>query len=261
MKEKELALTLAKQAGKIIKDNFSLGMKKEWKEDNTPLTITDTEINKLVIKLVKQNFKNHSIIGEEESDYREEHEYCWVCDPVDGTIPFSHGVPTCVFSLALVHKGKPILGVVYDPFMDRMFFAEKGKGATLNGKKIKVSSESDIKKKVIGICTWSQSKYPLFRTRKELDKRYVHVMNVSSITYMGALVANGEFIATIFSGDKPHDTAALKIIVEEAGGKVTDLFGNEQRYDREIKGHIISNSLVHQELVNLTRSELDKEQN
>ncbi|MBI2888883.1 MAG: inositol monophosphatase [Candidatus Liptonbacteria bacterium] len=256
MDYKNFALELASEAGKIIKANFSLGMKKEWKADNTPLTETDLKINQLVIDAVKREFPGHSIIAEEGSDFSDKSEYVWVCDPVDGTIPFSHGIPTCVFSLALVRKGESILGVIYDPFLDRMFFAEKGEGATLNGVKISVSRATSLQNALVGLVWWKSDKTNLSKVDKIISDRGATLIDVKSIVYMDMLVANGEFVATLFPGTKPYDTAAGKIIIEEAGGKVTDLFGNEQRYDRDIKGHITSNGILHEELVNIVKANL-----
>jgi inositol-phosphate phosphatase / L-galactose 1-phosphate phosphatase / histidinol-phosphatase len=108
------AIKIAKEAGDIMRAHFSLGMKKEWKEDNSPLTITDTAINELVIQKVKESFPEHGVLGEEASLETTDATHIWVVDPVDGTIPFSHGVPTFAFSLALVVDGVPQLGVVFD---------------------------------------------------------------------------------------------------------------------------------------------------
>ena len=249
---KQFALELAKQAGGIIRGNFRLGMKKEWKADDTPLTETDLIINHLVIDSVKQTFPGHSILSEEGDDFSEESDYVWVCDPLDGTIPFSHGIPVCVFSLALVYKGESVLGVVYDPFMDRMFFAEKGKGTFMNEKKISVSSRDTFKHSLFSVVHWNGAPFDFSRLAVVLKNEGARISNIS-IAYMGALVAAGEFIGTIFPGDHPNDTAALKVLVEEAGGKVTDIFGNEQRYDRPIKGHVVSNGILHEKLLALIR--------
>ncbi len=251
---KEFAIDLAKQAGAIIKANFTLGMKKEWKADNTPLTVTDLTINQMVIDAVQKNFPLHSVLAEEGSAMIEGSEYVWVCDPIDGTIPFSHGIPTCVFSLALTHHGEPILGVVYDPFMDRLFVGEKGGGATLNGNPIHVSPATSLMNAIAGVSYWAVAPFFQYsRLQESLSNQGVKMVNVLSITYMGALVASGELVATVFQGISPHDTAAIKVIVEEAGGKVTDVFGKEQRYDRDISGHIVSNGLLHPKLLELIR--------
>jgi len=246
MEYKEFAIKLAKQAGKIIKDNFTSNMKKEWKSDNTPVTETDLKINQLVIDAVKKHFPTHSIIAEEGSYKVDNSEYSWVCDPVDGTIPFSHGIPTCAFSLALVKNGAPILGVIYDPFIDRLFFAEKGKGAFLNNKKIHVSTTSDFDKSLIGLTAGKKDSLEIFEKLTDLKAR---VVGHWSIVYPGMLVATGDLIATIGRKLSVWDVAALKIIVEEAGGKVTSLLGEEQRYDGEIKGCLITNGEVHNKIV------------
>jgi len=101
----QFAKDVAKQAGKIMMENFKLGMHKEWKSDNSPVTETDLRINKLLIEGVKKYFPEHSVLGEEESNFVGDRKMVWVCDPLDGTLPFSHGVPIFTFSLALVDDG------------------------------------------------------------------------------------------------------------------------------------------------------------
>src|SRR5690606_7148188 len=105
------AKTLATEAGQIMRDHFVLGIDTEWKQDATPLTIADTSINQLVIDQVKQRFPTHGVLGEEAS-FGTDREYLWVVDPVDGTMPYSHGIPTSTFSLALVQNGQPIVAAV-----------------------------------------------------------------------------------------------------------------------------------------------------
>jgi myo-inositol-1(or 4)-monophosphatase len=247
---KDFAIGLAKQAGKIMLANFTLGMKKEWKDDNSPLTVTDTTINKLVINSVKKKFPKHGVLGEEES-YNQDREYLWVCDPVDGTMPFSTGYPVFVFSLALVIKGESVLGVIYDPFLDRMFVGEKRKGALLNNKKIHVSTQKQLGgKMMINI----ETNIMLSKARDLLSKKECIVLRLGSVTYASILVASGEFIGNMFEYNKPWDAAAAKVIVEEAGGKFTDLDGKEQRYDRPINGFIASNGFIHNELVKICAS-------
>ena len=250
---------LAKQAGDIIKKDFTTVMEKSWKADGTPLTKTDLSVNRLVLDSVRTTFPDHSILSEEGNDFREASEFVWVCDPLDGTIPFSHGIPVCAFSLALVHNGESILGVVYDPFMDRMFVAEKGKGAFLNGKKISVSSQRTFKHALFSVVHWNGAPFDFSRTATVLKNEGARISNVS-ISYMGALVAAGAFAGTIFPGDQPNDAAAVKVLVEEAGGKVTDIFGDERHYDRPIKGHVASNGVLHSKLLALIIETLPEHQ-
>ncbi|MGB7957943.1 MAG: inositol monophosphatase [Minisyncoccia bacterium] len=249
MEYKEFVVDLAEKAGKIMLANFSLGMKKDWKEDNTPLTITDTTINKMVIEEVKKNFPDHALLGEEESNMKES-EYVWVCDPVDGTVPFSHGYPTFMFSLALTHNGESILGVLYDPTLKRMFYAEKGKGAFLNGQPMHVSKVSSFKNAMVNLDTDVR----LIDLRKKLIDKDAYTTTFYSATYGAALVVCGEFVAQVYEYDKPWDGAAVKIIVEEAGGKVTDIAGKEQRYDKPINGFVATNGSVHDEIIRIIQS-------
>lgn len=246
MTYKQFSITIAKQAGAVIRKNFVTGMKKQWKDNETPVTKTDIDINKMVIAKVKKYFPGHDVLGEEESSLKNKGEYLWVCDPVDGTIPFSHGVPTCVFSLALVKDGKPIAGVIFDPFINRLIYAEKGKGAFLNGKKIKVSKQTMDK----AVLNW-ESPRTAGMLKKEFPKCFP--LCFCCVIYGGLLVATGEMVATLYTWNYAHDGASLKIIIEEAGGRVTDLSGKDQRYDGKINGFLASNGVVHDDLLRLIK--------
>lgn len=251
-KEKEFILKIANNAGKIMRKNFSLGMKKTWKIDQTPLTITDTAINNMVIEQVKKYFPEHGVVGEEVS-YLTERSNVWVCDPVDGTVPFSHGYPTFVFSLALVVEGKSVLGVLYDVFMNRLLYGEIGNGTTLNNEPIHVSNTQHLSyKSIIGVD--AHERYPLLRSDL-VNKTHTLATVFYSASYQSMLVACGEFEAEIYEHSKPWDAAAVKIIVEEAGGKVTDFEGNDQRYDRPINGFIASNGFVHDEIIQIIKNQ------
>jgi len=255
MDHKKFAIDVAKEAGEIIRKNFTLGMKKEWKGDEGPVTETDYRINTILVERVQKEFSQYGVLGEEES-YNEKAANLWVCDPVDGTIAFSHGIPISTFSLALVQGGEPVLGVVYDPFMDNLYVAEKGKGAYRNGEKISVSDVSDIKQKMIEITTWYRAPYYLAGIGDKIEKDGAITTHLCSLIFATMLVAVGEYVGTIFSGSSAHDVAAAKVIVEEASGKVTDLDGNEQRYDKPIKGAIISNGKIHDYLVRVVKESL-----
>jgi myo-inositol-1(or 4)-monophosphatase len=259
--EKRLAISLAKRAGRMMKENFKLGMKSWSKSDETMVTNTDIVINQMVIEAIKEKFPEHDILSEEASDTAKKSSKVWVCDPLDGTLMFMHGIPNCVFSLAFLEDGKPVFGVIYDPFTKRMFSAEIGKGAFLNGEKIRVSIKAELKYAPIGICCWKErgAMMSLTKAYKNLiDDNAADVFDIGSIAYLGTLVAAGEFSASIHPATSPHDSAALKVIVEEAGGTVTNLFGNEQRYDGKINGCIISNGLIHDKLVRIVKKSIDE---
>ncbi|MDD5146276.1 MAG: inositol monophosphatase [Candidatus Pacebacteria bacterium] len=190
-------------------------------------------------------------MGEEEN-YEKSKNDLWVLDPIDGTIPFSHGLPICAFSLARVREGEVILGVAYDPFSDRLLFAQKNQGAFLNNQRIFVSKATSLERQVVGIETWSKGTYYTnlpFSVADEMSKKDIIIIHLCSIVYTAMLVAIGEVAGAYFAGNTAHDIAAVKLIVEEAGGKVTDLFGNGQSYSKPIKGAVISNGNLHDSLL------------
>ena len=246
------AKAIAEEAAEIALKYFSFEIENTWKGDDTPLTKADTEINDLVIKRVNTTYPDHSILGEEKSDKKEGSKYIWVCDPIDGTMPFSNGLPMFTFSLALVDQsdGQPIFGLVNDPVMKNMYWAHKGGGAFRNGKKISVSKDDTLKNTYINSdASGKDIGFSNLECFKALRDKGAKVMKLLSVVYGGIQVANGKFAGTVFFGPYAHDVAALKIITAEAGGKVTDLNGEERRYDERGIGCVLSNGILHEEIL------------
>ena len=252
----KFAKDIAYKAGKIMIKYFEDNSEVSYKLDQTIVTKADTEINQYLIKKVKETFPTHSVDGEEEQFGKSN--YVWVCDPIDGTAMYARGIPVAVFSLALVIEGVPTIGVVYDPFTDSMYSAIKDKGAYKNDKKISVNNiELTDKKSVSNFDMWLKADYNLYDSIKELGKK-TYFVGVGSVIRACMCIATGDFNLAIFPGTthKNCDIAAAKVIVEASGGKVTDLFGNEQRYDRDINGAVISNGKVHDEVVAVLKTNL-----
>jgi fructose-1,6-bisphosphatase/inositol monophosphatase family enzyme len=247
----EFAKNIALKAGEIMLEYFAIGAIRDLKTDSSPVTEADIKINQLVIDEVSKYFPDHGVRGEEISHQQEGKEYVWVCDPIDGTMPFVLGLPTNVFSLALVRDGIPLVAVVYDPYLKRLYHAVKGEGAYCNDDKILVSVEPILSKIIIGASGPRNKCLDVLNFHDEIIRSVLRHYQFQSTIYESMMVALGQFGAAIFSGDSAHDVASVKLIVEEAGGKVTDLNGNEQRYDQPIYGALISNGKVHQELLNI----------
>jgi fructose-1,6-bisphosphatase/inositol monophosphatase family enzyme len=249
-----VAESLARKAGSLIKSHLAIGASRTWKADHTPVTAIDKQINTLVLDTIHARFPDHSILAEEESDLTQSKEFVWVCDPLDGTFPFMHGIPVSTFSLALVHNGQPILGVIYDPFTDRMFVAEKDMGASLNDHPIHTSSTSTLNDTSIGVVFWKGNMQVFTPLLAKLAESGGKIFDLVSIAYMDAMVAAGEFGAVIFPGESAHDSAAAKIIVEEAGGVFTSLTGVVDRYDQPVHGHIAAaNQEIYDQISSLLR--------
>lgn len=253
----EFAKEIASYAGKTMLKYFNQDNGKKYKGDKTVVTLADTEINSYLIKRVKEEYPTHAVDGEEEQFG--DSKYVWVCDPVDGTAMYARNIPTAEFSLALVIDGESILGVVYDPFTDSLYTGVKGQGAYCNNNKISVSNfKLTDQESVVHMDTWPTIEYDLMDVYKELSKQ-TYLVNIGSIVRSCICVARGDFTLAIFPGTKHRncDIAAVKVIVEEAGGKVTDIFGKEQRYDKDINGAIVSNGIVHDEIVKRIKKQLN----
>ena len=245
----EFAKEIATYAQKIMLKYFKESNGASYKEDETIVTLADTEINNYLIKRVKEQFPTHSVDGEESKF--DNSEYVWVCDPIDGTAMYARHIPVAVFSLALVVNGIPTIGVILDPFTDNLYTAIKGKGAYKNDIPISVNNINfNSMKSISHYDMWPKSEYNIYDAIKELGNK-TYFVSIGSIARACMCVASGDFNLAIFPGTihKNCDIAAAKIIVEEAGGKVTDLFGKEQRYDNDINGAIISNGVVHEEVI------------
>jgi fructose-1,6-bisphosphatase/inositol monophosphatase family enzyme len=245
----KFALEIAEKAKEIMLGYYGYNIDSEYKADQTIVTKADNEINHYLIERVKEEFPTHSVDGEEEKMGKSN--YVWVCDPVDGTAMYARHIPVAVFSLALVINGVPNIGVVYDPFTDNLYTAIKRKGAYKNNEKISVNNYTLDNIQTVCHCDmWSKAQYNVCKVFEELRKK-TRLNDIGSITRASCCVATGDYSLAIFTGTKHKhcDIAAVKVIVEEAGGKVTDLLGNEQRYDQSIKGALISNGIIHDEVI------------
>ena len=242
--ELSFAKELAYEAGIIMLHYFNAKDKGVTiKEDASPVTLADTKINELVIKRVKEQFPADGVLGEEES-FNLASSNLWVVDPLDGTPPFARGIPLSTFCMALVKNGQPVVAVVYDPYMKRLYWAAKGQGAYENKRKLDLSKHEPLGK--LGVCLevaggsyWTTFKDPgiggkMLESFDRTDDTFTYYL---PIAYSIVMVAAGRFDAVVTSGKNPWDLAAAGFIAQEAGAKVTDIFGKPVgRWDQDIAG-------------------------
>ena len=247
----DFAIKIANYAKEVMVKNFYEDKEYNYKEDTTIVTKVDKDINNYLISEVKKKFPTHCVYGEEEKFGSSD--YAWICDPIDGTAMYAREIPLSVFSLAFVVKGEPVIGVVMDPYTNSLYTAVKGQGAYKNSKKISVN-DSDLEgmKTIVHYDIWPDAEYNIIDVIKYLNKE-TYTVSIGSVIRASLCVATGDFNAVIFPGTKGKncDIAAVKVIVEEAGGIVTDLFGDSQLYDKDINGAIISNKIIHKKIVEL----------
>lgn len=250
-KELMVAKMIAEMAGEITLTYFDGDQQVEYKSDNTPVTIADTKINDLVIAELQKHFTD-GIIGEEKSttDYGSGRK--WICDPIDGTMGFTWGVPTSMFSLALVLDGEPVLGVAYDPYLRAMYSAVKGQGAFYNNTPLHVSTGT-LAGNVFAVGAGVIKREPELTFVQKLSTAGARLANFSSAVRKGCLVARGKFTGYAGLDAGAHDIAAIHCIVTEAGGKVTDLDGSPLNYTKPFHGVIVTNGIIHDHIVDLLR--------
>ena len=248
----EFAKDIALYAGRVMMEYYNGEISLNYKKDKTVVTMVDKRINSYLIERVKEKYKDHSVSGEEES-FIQESEYVWVCDPLDGTGMYVNHIPVFVFSLALVYKGQPIVGVVYNPNEDKMYTAIQGKGVYCNNKKISVNNkqlgELGYKTNVEIFNNDIIDEVALISELKKKSK----ISSIGSVARSCMAIATGDFSCDVFPGTTHGncDIAASYLIITEAGGKVTDLYGENQRYDKGIKGAIITNGVSHNQIVQI----------
>jgi fructose-1,6-bisphosphatase/inositol monophosphatase family enzyme len=254
--ELSFAKQLAYEAGKIMLHYFNAKDKGVLiKSDESPVTLADTEINALVIERVKVRFPSHGVLGEEDS-YNLDKDSLWVVDPLDGTPPFARGIPLSTFCMALVKNGKPIVAVVYDPYTDRLFWACEGLGAYENDRKLDLSQHQPQGK--LGVCleVAGGSYWTTFSDRTiggKMLNAFDHTDDTFTyylpIAYSIVMVAAGRFDGIVTSGKNPWDLAAAGFIAEQAGAKVTDIFGDPiTRWDKDIAGLCAAKPSIHARL-------------
>ncbi len=217
---------------------------------NNLVTEADHAAEKAIMDTIQSAFPDHFILSEESGELKQDSTYKWIIDPIDGTVNFANGIPICCVSIGVEKEGKMILGAVYNPFMNEFYFAERGEGAYLNDKKIQVGN----KKTLITSClvtgfpyTYLDAPNGPLQVFEKLIRKGVPVRRLGSAAIDLCWVAAGRFDGFYEHKLQAWDSAAGFLMVEEAGGKVTDFKGD---YYSPYQPHIIAtNGLIHDELV------------
>lgn len=253
MKELEVAKRAAKKAGLIMRRNADNVLVSHKGDSFNLVTQTDTECEKTIIGMIRKAFPTHSILSEEGTGKDAlDSEHLWVIDPLDGTNNYAHGLPQYCVSIAYARKGVVQAGVIFDPERRELFEAVLGRGAHLNGKRIRVSKNATLKQAVVAMGTYYDRSTLMEKTL--LAVRDLYRLGVQGIRRMGsaaldlAWLACGRYEAYFEYKLHPWDFAAGALLVQEAGGICADRLGAPLRLDSE--GMIASNGLCHRELQN-----------
>jgi len=239
---------LAREAGSLLMSYFGR-VSIEYKGDVDLVTQADRSAEKMIVERIRKQWPEHDLIGEEGSRRETGNDFRWYIDPLDGTTNFAHGYPVFCVSLALEYRGERIAGVIFDPTRDEMFAAEKGSGALLNGKPARVSSTPRLKESLVatGFPSHKRHKNPNINFYHQITLRSHGVRRAGSAALDLCYTACGRFDAYWEFNLNPWDTAAGVLLVQEAGGRVTNFSGGPFNIDsREV---LASNTVLHEEVL------------
>ena len=243
------AIEIARAAGGLLLPIFERRVRVEYKDEVDIVTEADRASERLIVERLRAHFPDHAIVAEEGGSHASDSPYCWYVDPVDGTTNFAHSFPFFCVSIGLERAGEGVVGVVYDPIRDELFTAERGAGAWLNNRPIRVSSIAALSHSLLG------TGFPARRRHENPNIHFYYQLNMVShgVRRAGSAaldlcyVACGRMDAFWEFHLNPWDVAAGMVLVSEAGGRVTDMRGGP--YSLSSETLVASNGLIHPELV------------
>jgi myo-inositol-1(or 4)-monophosphatase len=246
------AVEIAREAGKILMEQFSRPPEIRYKGDEVDLvTQADKRSEQCIVALINEHFPGHAISAEEGTGQDTASEFRWHVDPLDGTTNFAHGYPCFCVSIALAQRDALLAGVVFNPYHNELYIAARGEGTTCNGKKISVSKVATLATSLLctGFPVRNRKLSPNLQYYGEFTQRSHGVRRDGSAALDLACVAGGRFDGFWEFGLHKWDTAAGVLLIEEAGGKVTDFEGKPY----QLGGPVIlaTNGLIHDEMRNV----------
>jgi len=256
MKEKELIDSLARKAGDTLMKHF----RQDWallKKRGTAKEVAthyDKEVDRLIVEEIKRHYPRHNLLTEEGGFLEGDPDWLWIVDSLDGTGNFANFNPFFCVCIALMHQGELLLGAIYAPAINEFYFAEKGKAAYLNGVKVQVSDVSDLSQSYIFYCEGGDKDRG--STGELLQKVYPRITDIRKLGSAGletAWVATGKGEAYFTTKIEPWDVAPGVLLVQEAGGKVSDFQGNPWKL--QTSDLLFSNKKLHEKILSLLSAE------
>jgi myo-inositol-1(or 4)-monophosphatase len=249
---KETLINATEAGAQVLKHYFaSKNLQISNKEGvNNLVTEADHAAEKAIMDTIRQSFPDHFILSEEAGELIMDSQYKWIIDPIDGTVNYAHGIPICCVSIGVEYNGKMVLGAVYNPFLREFYIAERGKGSFLNGDAIHVSAETAVSKACL-VTGFPYTYLDMPNGPLEVFERFIRkgvpVRRLGSAAMDLCWVAAGRFDGFYEHKLQAWDSAAGFLIVEEAGGRLSDFEGNEYSvYQPQI---LATNGKIHAEML------------
>lgn len=246
----ETAVEIAREAGALLANYLERRVGFEYKGEFDLVTEADRASERLVVERLRSHFPQHTIVAEEGGGHESSSEYRWFVDPLDGTTNFAHGFPVFNVTLGLQRAGEPVIGVVYDPIRQEMFTAERGAGAYLNNRRIKVSHTKSLSDSL------ASTGFPSRKRHHNVNIHFYYQLAMAShgVRRTGsaaidlAYVACGRLDFFWEFGLKPWDMAAGTLLVQEAGGRTSDMRG--AAHTITASDHLLAdNGILHDEVL------------
>jgi len=247
----ETAIDIARESGALLATYFERRVAFELKGDFDLVTEADRASERLVVERLRSHFPSHSIVAEEGGGHQGKSGYRWYVDPLDGTTNFAHGYPVYNVTMGLEQDGEMLIGVVFDPSRQEMFSAERGAGAYLNNRRIRVSAARRLADSLVS------TGFPSRKRHLNVNIHFYHQMAMAthgvrrggSAAIDLAYVAAGRLEAFWEFGLNPWDMAAGTLLVTEAGGRCSDMKGGVHNMQSP---HLLTdNGAIHQETLDL----------
>jgi myo-inositol-1(or 4)-monophosphatase len=254
----DAAIEIAQEAGKILREEMERPPTIAYKGDFDLVTQADRRSEQWIVRRLRELFPDHAVAAEEGTGRDTDSDYRWHVDPLDGTTNFAHGYPCFCVSMALAREHELLLGVICNPIYQELFVAARGEGATYNGKKIHCSKIDSLKNSLLctGFPNHKRQANPNIHYYWDFTLRSHGVRRDGSAALDLAYVAMGRFDSFWEFGLNPWDTAAGVVLVEEAGGKITDMQGRP--YVLGGPSILASNGLIHEEMIKVAAEVADR---
>ncbi len=250
---RETAFRAAREAGEIIKENFSRPYWVRHKSGRETQTEIDLRAEKAILSIIREAFPEHGILSEEAGQKESPGDYLWVVDPLDGTTNYTIKNPFFCTSISLAFRNDVVMAVTYAPMTGELFHAVRGRGAFLNGKRVRVSREGRLSNLLLSYCNGKSRKDKVEIGRifsrikpvvKDFDRYKAGALEL-------AFVSAGRLASYMANSQMSWDSAAGALLVREAGGRVTDFEG--RHWDIKSKDILASNGLIHRKLLDIIR--------
>lgn len=258
------AIEVSKKAGSILREGFyrilEKGIEYELKGYADPVTEYDKKCESIIVNELQKLYPESSFLAEEMGEISSESSIRWIIDPLDGTVNFIHSIPFVAVSIGLEVEGNIVGGVIYNPILDELYYGILGEGAFMNGKRIFVSNVSLPQHSLVvtGFPYHREGRIEeLIKPLRKILYEYQGFRRLGSACMDLVYVARGSFEVFYEENLKPWDTAAGKIIVEEAGGRVTDYFGGE--FTINSRTIVASNGVIHNLILDILKNVIPPE--